>query len=116
MSKVFFPTRSIDVDASASHGDGAVYRVSVGTEHWGDGAPKSVYKVQMAYDGVVHGRKSPSFPENSDDMERVYAAMRRIKNGEGETGRGRMTSVGSEPGMPIDMVHNLLRATSEDVR
>ncbi len=110
MSKVYFPTRWIDVDASATHGHGAVYRVSIGTEHWGDGSPTTVYKVQMAYNGAVHGRKSPSFPENSDDMDRVYDAMRRIRAGEGNSGRGKMTSVGNEPGTPVDEAHNLLRA------
>jgi hypothetical protein len=105
MSKVFFPIRWIDVDASATHGAGAVYRVSLGTEHWGDGAPTSVYKVQMAYDGSVHGRKSPSFPENSDDMERVFDAMRRVKAGQGNSGRGMITSVGLERGIPVADAH-----------
>ncbi len=79
MSKVYFPARYIDVDASATHGPGAVYRVSVGTEHWSDGTPTTVYKVQMAYNGDVHGRKSPSYPEGSDDMDRVFDAMQRIR-------------------------------------
>lgn len=66
----------------------------------------------MAYNGSVHGRKSPSFPEDSDDMERVYDAMRRIKAGEGKSGRGMMTSVGNEPGTPVAEAHSLLRAIS----
>ena len=48
----------------------------------------------MVYNGAVHGRKSPSFPENSDDLERVFEAMQRIKAGQGKSGRGMMTSAG----------------------
>ena len=110
MSKVYFPLRYLDVPASPPHGSDPAYRVSFGVEHWGDGEPQHVYKIQMAYAGRVAGRKTPSFPEGTDDLERVYAAMARLKKGEGQRSRGTMTVVGDEPGMPIAEAHNLLEA------
>lgn len=86
MSKVYFPLRYIDVQASLPHEGDPTYRVSVGIEHWADGSANRVFKVQMAYGGSVAGRKSPSYPEGSDDLERVLDAMRRIRAGEGRSG------------------------------
>jgi hypothetical protein len=82
--KVYFPTRYEDVPSS--HGDGVVYRVSCGIEHWDD-EPQRVCKVQVVYDGRVSGRRSPSFPIGADDWERGAAAMERIRKGEGKSGR-----------------------------
>jgi hypothetical protein len=71
MSKVFFPIRSLDVPANSPHQGSPAYRVSFGVEHWGDGTPRQyVYKVQMAYHGKVAGRKTPSFPNGTDDLVR----------------------------------------------
>ncbi len=50
----------------------------------------------MVYDAVVAGRKSPSFPEESDDLEGVVEAMRRITAGGGKSGRGMAQPVGAE--------------------
>ena len=116
MSKVYFPIRYIDVPAGSPHDPSSnpAYRVSVGIEHWDGGTqPERVYKVQMAYNGVVHGRKSPSFPESTDDMDRVYAAMREIKAGGGRKARGMVEAVGEERGTPIAEAHAFLRSTGE---
>jgi hypothetical protein len=58
--RTFFPREVVKLDAS-SHCEGAEYHVGIGTEMWG-AEPFEVLKVQMAYDGQVAGRKSPSFP------------------------------------------------------
>jgi len=110
MSKVYFPIRYEDVPASAPHEGNPAYRVSFGIEHWGDGSAQHVYKVQMVYNGSVAGRKSPSFPAESDDLDRVYQAMRRIKAGAGKSGRGMIEAVGEEPGIPVAEAHALLAA------
>lgn len=109
MSKVFFPQRFIDIPASRPHPANTEYRVSVGVEHWGDGSPQYVYKIQMVYDGAVAGRKSPSFPDGSDDLDRVLVAMAEIKKGGGKRSRGVMTSVGEEPGIPLAEAHAVLK-------
>jgi hypothetical protein len=102
VSKVYFPIRYIDVPAGPPHGGNPAYRVSIGTEHWDEGTqPETVYKIQMVYNGVVQGRKSPSFPEGTDDIDRVYAAMREIKAGGGRKARGMMEAVGEDRGTPI---------------
>ena len=99
MSKVYFPLRYEDVPASAPHEGDPAYRVSYGIEHWGDGSAHHVYKVQMVYGGNVAGRKSASFPADTDDLDRVADAMRRIKAGKGKSGRGMIEAVGEEPGL-----------------
>lgn len=99
--KIYHPIRFLDVDATTTHGSGAAYRVSVGNELWADGDMHRVYKVQMVYDGQVAGRKSPSFPIGSDDMERVIDAMREIKAGKGKSGRGRIEAVGDELSLSV---------------
>ena len=68
--KVFYPLRFEDVPASGPHEVGTQYRVAFGLEHWGEGEAEYVYKVQMVYGGQGSGRRSPSFPEGSDDLER----------------------------------------------
>jgi hypothetical protein len=77
--KIYFPTRFIDVPASVPHGADQAYRVSYGLEHWEDFAePQYVYKVQMVQKGVVAGRKAPSYPAGSNDLERVCEAFMKI--------------------------------------
>ena len=82
MGQVYFPSRSISVPASYPHQGNPAYKVSVGLEHWADGEAYEVYKIQMTYNGAVAGRKSPSYPEGSDDLERVLDAIRRLMAGE----------------------------------
>lgn len=75
MARVFYPRQSILVDASKPHPRGTQYKVSLGDEEW-DGVFHSVIKVQMVYGGKVAGRKSPSYPIDSDDTVRVNEAIR----------------------------------------
>jgi hypothetical protein len=84
--KVFFPIRCIDVPASPPHDQGTAYRVSYGVEHWGP-EPTYVYKVQIAHKGIVSGRRSPSFPADADDFERVCQAMAELRRGGSDGGR-----------------------------
>jgi hypothetical protein len=79
MPKIYFPVRCIDVSASPPHAADTAYRVSYGLEHWEDmSEPQYVYKVQMVYKGTVAGRKAPSYPAGSDDLERVCGAFMQI--------------------------------------
>ena len=93
--KVFFPIRYIDVPAGPPHGDDAAYRVSYGIEHWG-AQPAFVFKIQMVYGGTVSGRRSPSFPAETDDFERVCAAMAELKRGLSRNGRGKAAPAGPD--------------------
>ena len=72
MPRTFYPQKSKDIEASAPHPEGTFYKVSVGLEDWGGGEFQAVSKVQMSYDGVVSGRKSPSYPLGTQDQERVH--------------------------------------------
>ena len=112
MSKVYFPIRYFDVPASPPHDGNPAYRVSLGIEHWSDGSAQPVYKIQMVYGGAVAGRKSPSYPEGTDNRERVLNAMRRIKTGEGQTARGLIWSVGEERGIPLAEAHLIMNANA----
>lgn len=76
MAKVFFPDISVSVPASSPHPANTEYRVSIGQERWDRFEP--VVKIQMVYDGTVSGRRSPSFPLDSDDAERVMQAIREV--------------------------------------
>ena len=76
--KTFYPRISRDVEASFPHPDNTVYRVSVGDEDW-DGSFVQVIKVQMVYNGITAGRKSPSYPIGTDDFERVSKAIRDLE-------------------------------------
>ena len=98
--KVFFPIRYIDVPASPPHGEDAAYRVSYGVEHWGP-EPAYIYKVQMVYGGIVSGRRSPSFPAETDDFERVCQAMAELKRDLAQKGRGKVASTSREQGIPL---------------
>jgi hypothetical protein len=78
--RTFHPFLSEDVRASSPpHAAGTVYRVSLGIEYWEEG-PEEVAKIQMVYDNVVSGRRSPSFPSGTDDFQRVIGALRRLED------------------------------------
>lgn len=93
--KIYFPIHLIDVPASPPHPPETCYRVSFGREHWGDDLAY-VYKVQMVYEGAVSGRKSPSYPDGTDDWKHVEEAMHELKGGGGHSGRGLVQPVGGE--------------------
>jgi hypothetical protein len=93
--RVFYPIRSIIVPASPPHEGKPSYVVSFGLEHW-DSATAYVYKVQMAYGGKVSGRKSPSFPDGTDDADNVTAALAKLKAGGGTVMRGHIFPAGSK--------------------
>lgn len=114
MTKVFFPTSFEDVPASAPHAPNTSYRVARGIEHWGEGESENVYKVQMVYDGVVSGRRSPSFPDGTDDFDRVLEAMKRVRAGKGKSGRGKMQPVGPDKGLPIRDANALMSSADKD--
>jgi hypothetical protein len=78
MPRTFYPQKSKDIEASAPHPEGTSYKVSVGLEDWGDGKFKSVAKIQMSYDGIVSGRKCPSYPVGSDDQEKVHNCVNEL--------------------------------------
>jgi hypothetical protein len=65
VAKVFFPTKSLYVDAPG-HGGTVRYRVARGFEDW-SGDSVEVLKVQVEYDQAISGRKSPSYPIEDDD-------------------------------------------------
>jgi hypothetical protein len=56
--------------------------VSIGAEDW-NGRHVDVIKVQMVYDGRVSGRRSPSYPIDTDDYEQVHAAVLELKRRHG---------------------------------
>lgn len=90
MSRVFFPIRTIQVPATTPpHPSNTTYQVSYGHEHWDD-MLVAVYKVQIAYDGHVSGRKSPSYPDGTDDLLRVLGALVELRKGGGGKARGKM--------------------------
>lgn len=79
MAKVFFPKDFILVDSNSSnHPQHTQYKVSLGIEEWDD-KYVDVIKIQMQYDGKVAGRRSPSYPIDSDDYIRVHEAVLEIK-------------------------------------
>lgn len=80
MAKTYFADseRTIIVPASEPHKN-AEYVVSIGDEIWEDGAHK-VIKVQMAYDGKINGRRSPSYPMGTDDYLKVHEAIKKLLN------------------------------------
>lgn len=77
MAKVFFPIDYVMIEASKPHPENTQYKVSFGHEDW-DGKHVPIFKVQMVYDGKVSGRRSPSYPLNSDDYERVHNAVQEL--------------------------------------
>lgn len=76
MAQTFFPKESLRLPASSPH-ENAEYVVSIGTEIWG-GEAHEVLKVQMAYDGKISGRRSPSYPVGADDYDRVCQAIQEL--------------------------------------
>jgi hypothetical protein len=81
MAKIFRPGRSIFVPASAPHPENTEYKCSIGKEDWG-GVYEPVIKVQMVYDGVIAGRRSPSYPIGTDDYKRVNEAVQSLLSDE----------------------------------
>jgi len=79
MAKTFFPyaNRSEYVNASTPHPENTQYKISIGSEIWG-GENYEVVKIQMVYDGVVHGRRSPSYPLGTDDYQRVTTKLQEL--------------------------------------
>ncbi len=79
MAKTFFPHsgKSVFIEASAPHAKNTQYKISLGTEIW-DGENHEVVKVQMVYDGVVAGRRSPSYPLGTDDAQRVMSKVNEL--------------------------------------
>lgn len=78
MAKTFFPKMYIMVPASHPHPPNTEYKVSIGEELWGNSSHK-VIKVQMVYDGEIAGRRSPSYPLGTDDLERVMEAINKLR-------------------------------------
>jgi hypothetical protein len=79
MAKTYFPHagKEVLVKASAPHPKNTEYKISIGSETWDDGNHE-VVKIQMVYDGVVAGRRSPSFPLGTDDFQRVISKVEKL--------------------------------------
>lgn len=77
MAKTFYPKMHLMVPASPPHPVNTEYKVSIGHEMW-DGQLNKVIKIQMVYDGVIAGRRSPSYPLESDDYYRVNEAVEKL--------------------------------------
>ncbi len=78
MPNTFYPKRSVMIPASKPHPENTQYKISIGEEDW-DGKLQTVIKIQLVYNGKIAGRKAPSYPYDSDDAERVAAAIEQIK-------------------------------------
>ena len=78
MAKTYFAdnSKTVTIPASPPHKN-AEYVISIGDEIWEDGAHR-VVKVQMAYDGKISGRRSPSYPVGTDDYLRVHKAIQSL--------------------------------------
>lgn len=79
MAKTFFPhtNKEVFVSASKPHPDNTQYKISIGLETWEDGNHE-VVKIQMVYNGVVAGRRSPSYPLGTDDFKRVMTRVEEL--------------------------------------
>ncbi|WP_035389540.1 hypothetical protein [Bacillus sp. UNC125MFCrub1.1] len=85
MTKKFFPTDWVTIKATRENTTKTIeYKASVGMEEWKDGVHQRVYKVQMVIDGKINGRQAPSFPSDTDDLERVYEALLGLKKKHGD--------------------------------
>lgn len=74
MTKTFEPTRSIFVDATCPpHKAGTQYKVSKGIE-----GGNQIKKIQLVVGGKIAGKTVPSYPEGTDDLERVLEAMKKL--------------------------------------
>jgi len=71
MAKTFFPKASTFIPFSKN--EEYQYKISVGIEYWGGNEDEGydVLKIQIAHQEAVQGRKSPSFPLDTDDFEIV---------------------------------------------
>ena len=78
MAKTFFPKITKSIPATYPHGEGGRYKISIGEEQWDDNTFVTVIKVQMEYNGIVNGRKSPSYPIDSDDYQRVNEVIKEL--------------------------------------
>ncbi len=76
MAKTIFPhaDKVTYVNASAPHPENTQYKISIGTEVW-DGENHEVVKIQMVYDGVIAGRRSPSYSLGTDDYQKVNTKL-----------------------------------------
>lgn len=77
MAQTFFPSKSIFIPASSPHPENTEYKISRGIERW-EGENHEVLKVQMVYNGVVAGRRSPSYPIGTDDFQRVARKLQEL--------------------------------------
>lgn len=77
MAQTFFPKVHTMVPASSPHPPNTEYKVSIGYERW-EYTINKVIKVQMVYDGVIAGRRNPSYPLHSDDYDKVNDAIQRL--------------------------------------
>lgn len=77
MSKTFFPELYELIPASEPYLSGTKYKVSVGLEKWDD-KYVPVTKVQMVFDGIISGAKSPSYPLGTEDHLKVARAIDRL--------------------------------------
>ena len=77
MAKTFFPEMTEHINASSPHPENTQYRVSVGMEDW-EGVFVPVAKVQIVYEGVVAGRKSPSYPIGTNDYDNVNKILGKL--------------------------------------
>ncbi|MFJ5768418.1 hypothetical protein [Psychrobacillus sp. NPDC093180] len=77
MAQTFFPKKHISIPASPPPPPNTEYKISIGYEKW-DNNMNKVIKVQMVYDGVIAGRRSPSYPLHTDDYERVYKEIEKL--------------------------------------
>lgn len=77
MAKTFFPELTEHVEASPPHPNNTQYRVSIGVEDW-EGSFVPVAKIQMVYQGVVAGRKSPSYPIGTSDFHIVNKTLEKL--------------------------------------
>lgn len=79
MAKTFFPHdgKVAFVEASTPHPLKTQYKISIGTEVWND-ENHEVVKIQMVYNGLVAGRRSPSYPLGTDDYQRVNIKIQEL--------------------------------------
>ena len=79
MAKTFFPHagKIAYVDASTPHPKNTQYKISIGVEIW-NGENHEVVKIQMVYDDIVAGRRSPSYPLGTDDFQRVNLKIQEL--------------------------------------
>ncbi len=79
MAKTFFPNgkQTVYVDASDPHPKNTQYKISIGLEYWGE-SNHEVVKIQMVYNGKISGRKSPSYPIDTDDFQRVMTKVNEL--------------------------------------